>query len=52
MVKDMKNGQCHRADKLICEHIEKVISKKKNMKPEDKEALMKIVNDAENYNAE
>jgi glycyl-tRNA synthetase len=28
MVKDLKNGQCHRADKLIDEAIEKMLSKK------------------------
>lgn len=33
MVKDIKTGLCHRADKLIEEHVEKVISKKKDMKP-------------------
>jgi glycyl-tRNA synthetase (class II) len=28
MVKDLKNGQCHRADKLIDEAIEKMLGKK------------------------
>ena len=37
MVKDVKAGNCHRADKLIDEAIEKIMSKKKNMKPEEKE---------------
>ena len=32
MVKDLKSGQCHRADKLIEEHIEKLLAKKKDMK--------------------
>jgi glycyl-tRNA synthetase len=46
MVKDLKTGQCHRADKLIEEHIEKVIAKKKDMKEADKEKLNKISYDA------
>jgi glycyl-tRNA synthetase len=46
MVKDMKNGNCHRADKLIEEHVEKVLSKKKDLKPEEKERIQKIGNDA------
>jgi glycyl-tRNA synthetase len=46
MVKDMKSGQCHRADKLIEEHIEKVIAKKKDMKQEEKDKLNRIANDA------
>lgn len=39
MVKDLKSGTCHRADKLIEEHIDKVITKKKDMKPEEKKKL-------------
>jgi glycyl-tRNA synthetase len=46
MVKDLKTGQCHRADKLIEEFIEKLIAKKKDMKAEDKERLNKISYDA------
>jgi glycyl-tRNA synthetase (class II) len=46
MVKDLKSGQCHRADKLIEEHVEKMIAKKKDMKAEDKERLNKISYDA------
>lgn len=46
MVKDLKSGQCHRADKLIEEHIEKLIAKKKDMKQEDKDKLNRIANDA------
>jgi glycyl-tRNA synthetase len=46
MVKDLKTGQCHRADKLIEEHVEKVIAKKKDMKADDKEKLNKIAYDA------
>ena len=52
MVKDLKNGQCHRADKLIDEHITKVLGKKKNLKPEEREKLLRIQQDCENYNAE
>lgn len=46
MVKDLKTGTCHRADKLIEEHIEKVLAKKKDMKPEEKERLKRIKDDA------
>jgi glycyl-tRNA synthetase len=46
MVKDLKTGQCHRADKLVEEHVEKLISKKKDMKADDKERLNKISYDA------
>ena len=42
MVKDVKTGVCHRADKLIEEYIDKVISKKKDMKPEEKDRLLRI----------
>jgi len=42
MVKDVKNGQCHRADKLIDEAISKIIGKKKNLKPEEREKLDRI----------
>jgi glycyl-tRNA synthetase (class II) len=49
MVKDIKSGQCHRADKLIEEHVEKVIAKKKDMKQEDKDRLNKIAYDAGAY---
>lgn len=41
MVKDMKNGQCHRADKLIQEHCEKLLQKK-GIKEEEKIAIQKI----------
>ena len=51
MVKDVKNGECRRADKLIDEHIEKVMAKKKNMKADEKEKLLKIQQDCENYTA-
>jgi hypothetical protein len=42
MVKDLKAGNCHRADKLIEEHIDKIIQKKKDMKPEEKKHLQVI----------
>jgi glycyl-tRNA synthetase len=42
MVKDLKTGTCHRADKLIEEHIDKILAKKKDMKPEDKKKLTQI----------
>ena len=35
----MKNGNCLRADKLIEEHVDKLLNKKKDMKPEEKLAL-------------
>jgi len=40
MVKDVKNGQCHRADKLIDDAIGKMIAKEKNA--EKKEKLARI----------
>ena len=46
MVKDLKTGTCHRADKLIEEHIDKLLAKKKDMKPEDKKRLTMIQDDA------
>ena len=53
MVKDVKKGFCFRADKLIDEHVAKVLEKgKKKLKPEEKEKLQRIQNDCENYNAE
>lgn len=45
MVKDLKTGQCHRADKLIEEFCEKSMAKK-NAKKEDIDKLSKIMNDA------
>jgi len=47
MVKDTKTGTPRRADKLIQEHIAKVLPKKK--KPEEREELEKIDIDVENY---
>ena len=52
MVKDVKNGQCHRADKLIDDWVTKTIGKKKNMKPEEKEKLLRLQADCENYSTE
>lgn len=52
MVKDLKTGTCHRADKLIEEHVQKVISKKKDMKPEEKERIQRISDDAGAMKAE
>jgi len=49
MVKDLKSGQCHRADKLIEEHIEKLVAKKKDMKQDEKDRLLKISYDAGAY---
>ena len=46
MVKDLKSGQCHRADKMIEEYIEKLIAKKKDIKQVEKERLLKIAYDA------
>ncbi|CDW87462.1 glycine--trna ligase [Stylonychia lemnae] len=46
MVKDTKTGTCHRADKLIEEHITKVLGKKKDMKQEEKLNLLKLQDDA------
>ena len=50
MVKDVKNGQCHRADKLIDEWCTKQIASNKT-KAELKEELAKVQQDCENYDA-
>lgn len=52
MVKDVKNGQCHRADKLIDDAIGKILAKDKKLSPEQKEKLQRIQQDCENYLAE
>lgn len=53
MVKDVKNGQCYRADKILEEHIEKVISKKgKKMKEEELRELETIRAQADSYSQE
>lgn len=50
MVKDLKNGQCYRADKLINEAITKMLAKKKN--EEERAKLEKVILDCENYGVE
>ena len=53
MVKDAKNGICYRADKLIEEHVEKLLlNKKKKVSEEEKEKLLKIAQQADNFNKE
>jgi len=49
MVKDLKSGQCHRADKLIDDWVTKTLTKKKNLKPEEREKFLRIQQDCENY---
>jgi glycyl-tRNA synthetase len=49
MVKDVKNGQCHRADKLISDWVDKKLGGKKAVKPEDAEKLKKMQQDCEEY---
>jgi glycyl-tRNA synthetase len=52
MVKDVKTGLCYRADKLIEDHIDKVLQKEKKLKPEEREHLLRIQADAGAYRAE
>lgn len=52
MVKDLKNGQCHRADKLISDWVDKQLAKKKAPKPEQATAWKKMQQDCEEYNQE
>jgi glycyl-tRNA synthetase len=53
MVKDVKNGNCYRADKILEEHIEKVIAKKgKKMKEEEIKHLELIRAQADTYSQE
>lgn len=52
MIMDVKNGQCHRADKLIEEAINKMIDKKKNIKPEERSEFEKVIRDCDEYTAE
>jgi glycyl-tRNA synthetase len=52
MVKDVKTGTCHRADKLIEDFIDKVLAKKKDLKPEERERLVRVQADAGNMKAE
>jgi glycyl-tRNA synthetase len=49
MVKDLKNGQCHRADKLISDWVDKQLNKKKAPKPEEATSLLKLQADCEEY---
>ena len=42
MVKDTKNGNCHRADKLIDDWVTKTLGKKKNMKEDEIAELKKL----------
>lgn len=49
MVKDVKTGCCRRADKIIEEHIQKILPKKK--KAEEIAELEKILIEVENYEA-
>jgi len=50
MVKDVKTGQCYRADKLIEEWIEKHLAKhQKSLKPEEAEKLQRIAHEADSY---
>ena len=46
MVKDVKTGICQRADKLIEDHIDKLLAKKKDMKQDEKDKLLRIQADA------
>ena len=52
MVKDVKTGICYRADKMIEDHIDKLLAKAKNMKPEEREHLIRIQADAGAYKAD
>lgn len=52
MVKDVKNGTCHRADKLIEDFCEKTLAKGKGLKQEDKDRLNRIAADAGSMRAE
>eukprot|EP00345_Euplotes_harpa_P010324 CAMPEP_0168347122 /NCGR_PEP_ID=MMETSP0213-20121227/18784_1 /TAXON_ID=151035 /ORGANISM="Euplotes harpa, Strain FSP1.4" /LENGTH=572 /DNA_ID=CAMNT_0008356115 /DNA_START=124 /DNA_END=1842 /DNA_ORIENTATION=+ len=53
MVKDVKNGQCYRADKLLEEHIQKVLNKKrKKMKEAEIKNLEMICAQADSYSQE
>jgi glycyl-tRNA synthetase len=52
MVKDVKNGQFYRADKLVEEQITKIMNKKKNLSEADKQKYERIILDCENYGVE
>eukprot|EP01095_Lingulamoeba_sp_RSL-Kostka_P011202 TRINITY_DN41_c0_g2_i1.p1 TRINITY_DN41_c0_g2~~TRINITY_DN41_c0_g2_i1.p1 ORF type:complete len:695 (-),score=311.05 TRINITY_DN41_c0_g2_i1:219-2282(-) len=51
MVKDVKNGICHRADHLLEDEMKKLIGGK-NVSQEKKELYQSILNAADNYTAE
>ena len=49
MIKDLKTGNCHRADKLIADYVTKTFrEKKKELGPEDRAKLLRIQQDCEN----
>ena len=52
MVKDVKTGQCHRADKLIEDWVAKTLGKKKNLTQEERDEFDKILRDCGEYQAE
>ena len=52
MVKDVKVGHCYRADKIIAEHIEKLLGKKKDLPQEEKSRLQRISDEADTYSKE
>lgn len=52
MVKDVKVGNCHRADKLIDEYCSKQLEKRNKLKPDVIEKLERVQMDCENYDAE
>ena len=53
MVKDVKNGQCFRADKLLEEYIQKTLDKKrKKMKPEEIKEMETMLAQADTYSQE
>lgn len=53
MVKDTKNGNAYRADKLITEALEKKIQKEgKKMKEEEKEDIKAVMIQVDSYNQE
>lgn len=53
MVKDVKNGQCHRADKLLEDHCEKILAKKKAKLSEEEAAKLQLhITKADSYTLE
>lgn len=51
MVRDIKSGAYLRADKLIEEFVDKQLATKKNLKPDEKDNLLRIQSDAGSMNA-